>query len=724
MSARSWPCSPFLATPPSAAAATAVYYSVGTSGADLKVASTVAIASGLATFSTAQPNNVGVGDRITYNTSTIAYISGRTSSTQYRVTTALGAAPPNIAGATVNSIRRAFGGLATAITGARNPSHLVNGDLVAGNYQLNLACYADGVMSMPSGTEVGVIGYTTDPTHYVRIYTPTSSSEVGVSQRHRGVFGTGFRLEGTNADTIEIQDSYVRIEGLTILATVTDTSSPWGAIWSIPNGASDVRISHNIIKGNVTDAASLAAYGITLGYIGSSEQARVWNNILYNFPVVTGTEGDGISVYYGSGYIFNNTVYNCRDGIRKYNTASATEVKNNVSINDVFDPATFTDLRDLTLGTPATRVSNVSSDATSETLALRSKAAFATYFKNTTAGTEDLHVVNTSLALWGSAGANLSADANLPVTDDIDGGPRMAPDIGADEFGTCCGLATTEVAGSTVTVTGAGQFELRFNAATGGGIDQFFDLAEDPSRTWDLAGGISTGKTLLDTGFGDGPTSYPASQNSTSSRMDLLEATPVRVRVRREALLPGGRRHGHPARNQGVRRPKRLRVRAGGPAMERKDHRLGVLRRLPRPGSLRPPADQRSTEQLDPLPPGGRHLPRRGKHQRVPADAERSCERPDRLPRHAEQGLDDAQRLPHAGRRSRPVQQRRRRVGKPVLGREHGSDDPRGDRPLQPAGRPDLELARLLQAHELREQRRRGRHVTAAPTIGPRTRSP
>ena len=76
-----------------AQAQTAVYYSVGTNAADLKIATNVTIAAGTATFTVAQPDNVGVGDQLTYNGATVAYISGRTSSTVYTLTTATGAAP-------------------------------------------------------------------------------------------------------------------------------------------------------------------------------------------------------------------------------------------------------------------------------------------------------------------------------------------------------------------------------------------------------------------------------------------------------------------------------------------------------------------------------------------------------------------------------------------------------------------------------------------------------
>ena len=60
---------------------------------------------------------------------------------------------------------------------------------------------------------------------------------------------------------------------------------------------------------------------------------------------------------------------------------------------------------------------------------------YATYFVNVTAGTEDLHLKADSNALWGTYGVPLDADANLPVTVDIDGETRDStnPDVGADE---------------------------------------------------------------------------------------------------------------------------------------------------------------------------------------------------------------------------------------------------------------------------------------------------
>ena len=411
---------------PSRAEAVAVYYSIGTSAANLMTAGTnITIAAGVATFDRAQPNNVGVGDEILYGAAT-AYISGRASSTQYSVITRVGVAPGNVTNVAVTSIKRAFNLLSTAEANSSNASHLNTTNLVGGNFQLNWPCYDDGVMN----DIVAISGYSTGPTNYIRAYTPTSSAEVGVSQRHRGVFGTGFQINRTNGDTIQIFDAYVRIEGLTIQATVT-TTNWYGGIQSFPAGVSDVRISHNIIKGVVT--AGNQAYGIMVG-TNAANVHRVWNNVVYNFPNTTAETGIGIDIEDGIGYVFNNTVYNCQVGITRYSSVAGSQAKNNVSINDVFNAA-YTDYLYLGSAPAVAQSNNVSSDATAAGAGSQTgKTAYATYFTNTTPGTEDFHLTATSLSLWGSNGADLSADANLPVTNDIDLGPRLRPDIGADEL--------------------------------------------------------------------------------------------------------------------------------------------------------------------------------------------------------------------------------------------------------------------------------------------------
>jgi len=113
----------------------------------------------------------------------------------------------------------------------------------------------------------------------------------------------------------------------------------------------------------------------------------------------------------------------------------------------------------------------------------------------------------------------------------------------------CCDLQTTEGAG-TLTVTAPESFEMRFNTARGGGMDEFFDLAEDPSRVHDLAGKDSINVFgLFHSSMIAGGLLYTTGTNSTNAKLDLLEATATRVKVRQEsfyqrvlpatAILPG-----------------------------------------------------------------------------------------------------------------------------------------------------------------------------------------
>ena len=95
----------------------------------------------------------------------------------------------------------------------------------------------------------------------------------------------------------------------------------------------------------------------------------------------------------------------------------------------------------------------------------------------------------------------------------------------------------TAAAAATITVGAAARFEMRFNTATGGGIDEFFDLAEDPSRTFDLAGGAALTQALFNHSIEQGGAPHDSGQNSLGSKLELLEATPTRVRVRQESFF-------------------------------------------------------------------------------------------------------------------------------------------------------------------------------------------
>ena len=287
---------------------------------------------------------------------------------------------------------------------------------MTGGFQLNWPCYNDA----PMIDQVTIAGYTTGAINFIKVYTPVYPNQVGVSQRHTGRARTGFRLRPTTAidnDSVRVNDSFVRVEGIEIDGSASAAPNGAGGVSLETFGTTPVEhhVSHNII----CDTRNFT------GIFAASMSAKVWNNVLHNVDntafgaVVMNQAG-------GTGYFYNNTVYDhAGHGIRRTNgTMIAT---NNVSM---LPGGGFFDFNGV-----ITQSRNVSSDATAAGGGSQiNMTAYATYFQNTTAGAEDLHLRNSSVYLWGSNGADLSADANQPVTNDIDLGPRVRPDIGADEF--------------------------------------------------------------------------------------------------------------------------------------------------------------------------------------------------------------------------------------------------------------------------------------------------
>jgi hypothetical protein len=186
------------------APSTALYRSVGTAAADLNTGSrTVGISGSTATFSGDMPTNVGVGDVLVYNNGSaqLAVIHGRTSATAFTVKDKNGGAPAPTSAGTSVGVYRAYTSLSNwenQIENANiaepaeddvNPST----DLVTANTIMMVACYADDV-DAPTN-EVNISGWTTSASNYIKIYTPTSTGEVGTSQRHTGTKGTGYVLK-------------------------------------------------------------------------------------------------------------------------------------------------------------------------------------------------------------------------------------------------------------------------------------------------------------------------------------------------------------------------------------------------------------------------------------------------------------------------------------------------------------------------------------------------
>jgi len=100
------------------------------------------------------------------------------------------------------------------------------------------------------------------------------------------------------------------------------------------------------------------------------------------------------------------------------------------------------------------------------------------------------------------------------------------------EAAQCCGLGVTETS-TEIFVNGPNRFDMRFFRNTGGGIDRFVDAEENTGV--DLAGGIDFQEALFTHELASGPPNYTTGDTDEGVRLDLLEATPARVKVRQEA---------------------------------------------------------------------------------------------------------------------------------------------------------------------------------------------
>ncbi|MCK5416604.1 DUF2341 domain-containing protein, partial [Candidatus Parcubacteria bacterium] len=422
--------------------ATAIYRSVGPSKTtavddDNSNTETITIASGTATFSAVIADNVGVGDVILYDSSDdnnltsadfIAFISARIDNQNYTIQTATGTSPADLSANDTWAIYRAYTSLANAESGTENTtlSDLGisytggNRDLVTNNEQWNIACYADAV----DETAVIINDWTTGAQNYIKIYTPVLTSEVGISQRHNGVWDDGKYWSHNNdsaTSMISIRDNYVRILGIQIQVTGTGINNRHGVrIDTVAVGGAEIYIDSMIIKGIFSGTGE--GYGINNTSVNPSN-VYIYNNLIYDFVSDSDIGFRGIRLHSGTNtYIYNNTIQNCYYGILRDGTTAYA--KNNIVQNctDGFSNGDFDPTSDY-------NISDVD-----QTDADHANATFDGYktVKFIDLANNDFHLApDDTVAI--DAGTSTPGDSIASLQNDIDGDYRTQWDIGADE---------------------------------------------------------------------------------------------------------------------------------------------------------------------------------------------------------------------------------------------------------------------------------------------------
>lgn len=390
------------------------------------------IANSIATFASGLPNNVGLGDALQYDAANagtatadaIVFIHERISSTQYYVRTVAGAAAADTVGDQDWALYRAYTSLSNAEAGTENTGILAalrNFDTFSGGKNIvssteiwQMVCYADATDS----TQLLFSGWTTSTSYYVRIFTPVAVNEVGVTQRHSGVWNSAMfniALASQYTGVIQISDLNIHIEGLQIDNTYSAGSATLAGIQI--KDSSGTWISENIIRHSPaiqgTDAYN---GGIDMVSVNTGGPIYFWNNIIDNYVV-------GIANTYSvaqSGAIYNNTIVNSGSvGI----DWSGSAANNNVYLKNNLITGTVSGSDYALLNMEAT-ANNLSEDATSPEAGLRNKTVT---FR--AAGDYRLSISDLSAA---GAGVNLSADSILSFTKDVGGITRTSTwDIGA-----------------------------------------------------------------------------------------------------------------------------------------------------------------------------------------------------------------------------------------------------------------------------------------------------
>ena len=229
---------------------------------------------------------------------------------------------------------------------------------------------------------------------------------------------------------------YLRLEGIEFDGTNFSDTTVWGIEYnpSSPTEAIfDSLIVHDLMNSS-TYSGSQYSYGIALE---GNANVTLKNTLVYD---VINRRNYGSSVANGvlggsTGTIIldNLTVYSIQDITAAKSAYGIQRISGSMTVQNTYSGKTSGAVAQAFNGT-ITQLYNVSSDSTaSGTGSKTGKSDYGVYFVEAGSTNTDLHLKNNSALLWGTKGTDLSADAVLPVSKDIDGETRAAsPDIGAD----------------------------------------------------------------------------------------------------------------------------------------------------------------------------------------------------------------------------------------------------------------------------------------------------
>lgn len=250
----------------------------------------ISITSGNMNFSyTYLKSSIGVGDAVVYSGDTeIVFIHERIDQRNFKVRNADGSVPADLASSANYNVYRAYKNIADMQSGSENTdipaavrdfdSHTGGKDLVTSDEQWNVALYADSKFT----SALTLSGWTTSETHYLNIFAPNKSSEVGIAQGFQGRFDP-FRVlfEGAHTRVVNAGVNHLKIKNIQFSTTRTMVGANIEGFRF--SGSGSLYFEGNYIGETAGDADSDFDRGLSLDSIGSMGSAYVRNNLIYGF---------------------------------------------------------------------------------------------------------------------------------------------------------------------------------------------------------------------------------------------------------------------------------------------------------------------------------------------------------------------------------------------------------------------------------------------------------